>query len=1011
MSEYIEVGQPLQFTDPNTPTRAGEIVENVSDIYNIPSPRLGMQVFVKSEKKSFVITSLKSKVVNGVDVPEAAVEAFEPVGVKSITWNNDTDQSNMNDFVTAGVYDIKGEHTREDDNLPILNTGGGHSFNARLTVLDSSISGSGNSDDKCITQVLSFSNRLGQGEVYIRTGKGSSLYNLTWENWSTLQRNVNVGEVGSLDDLKDNGIYSGVWKQGRINPNHLAFVCIVINDYFIGIAPRRVSQFVYGLSKSDGSVVYQSRVWDDSKGMWGNWEILNQKEIASMISAEIKKVTDGIDPNKIDSLKDIITWIEEHGDVAGILAAIEGLYDELGREIDARISVDNDTRGKGVLFGGFSNRQTTADEVFIGYKNIDQKAEGAFAIPAATTEKAGVMSAKDKEVINKLSSSLSEERPVTVGKFINLDNITVGGSLNISEISQGTYAYFKEECLSGDVFVVTTSGNNGFAAKSYAILDSNNVILALGDDNSLTNEVIIIPDGGAVLIVNSLKTGIKVNKVIDKAASVGSVKEIDNRFLKNIPFTKSNSYYSLYSAAVGSVLTESIINANGCSYAKIECSEGEEYILSTNGNTSGAKSYAILDSNNIVLALGNTTALVDETVIIPEGGKTLIVNSKTAGASIKKTLAIPSIGYDGENLVIDDLIIPLSGENSGEEYTSIVQYADNGYINLYGVTVGSNVSIKEVDATVYSYILLPVLKGDRFRVVVPSGGTSSARICCVTDKNLLCTFLVTTSSFDGEVEIIEDGYIIINAKDIDSCVVDKLGEIKECKTNIPYTKKDCYIPLTDIAIGSQYGLAQSSYTKDFCYAICRVYAGQQFSITTTGNTKHAKSYAIFDNSMKCLAFATSAQTDRCITIWQDGYLVVNSKIEGFSFINIDTISQKLNTEVFNELKSEVVDARRYTVSDYNNSANFDEAYIGDTKTCALYLEYNRNIPTKGAVISRDISGKRMSAEHTLEEAQAFVVPYLFYNQQKVGTIVLYDETTGNPFIFDKNGNKKFLSYE
>ena len=79
MSEYIEVGQPLQFTDPNTPTRVGEIVENVGDIYNIPSPRVGMRVFVKSEKKSYVISSLKSKVVNGLSVPNAQVEAFRCV--------------------------------------------------------------------------------------------------------------------------------------------------------------------------------------------------------------------------------------------------------------------------------------------------------------------------------------------------------------------------------------------------------------------------------------------------------------------------------------------------------------------------------------------------------------------------------------------------------------------------------------------------------------------------------------------------------------------------------------------------------------------------------------------------------------------------------------------------------------------------------------------------------------------------------------------------------------------
>lgn len=76
---------------------------------------------------------------------------FNTSKVNSITWNNDIDPSNMNDFVVAGVYDIKGERTRNNDNLPILNTGGGHSFNARLTVLDSSISGSGRDDDKSIT--------------------------------------------------------------------------------------------------------------------------------------------------------------------------------------------------------------------------------------------------------------------------------------------------------------------------------------------------------------------------------------------------------------------------------------------------------------------------------------------------------------------------------------------------------------------------------------------------------------------------------------------------------------------------------------------------------------------------------------------------------------------------------------------------------------------------------------------------------------------------------------------
>ena len=418
MSEYIEVGQPLQFTDPNTPTRVGEIVENVSDIYNIPSPRLGMQVFVKNEKKSFVITSLKSKTIGGVDVPEAAVEAFEPVGAKSFTWNNDTDPSNMNDFVVAGVYDIKGEHTREDDNLPILNTGGGHTFNARLTVLDSSISDSGKDDDKCITQVLSFSNRLGQGEVYIRTGKGSSLYNLTWDKWSTLQRNVNVGQVDNLDNLKDNGIYSGVWTKGSYNAYPLTFVCIVINDYFVGVAPRRISQFVYGLSKFDGSTVYQSRVWDDSKNAWSDWEILNQKKISSMISAEIKKVTDGIDPEKIDSIKDIVAWIDAHGgDVTAIYNAIQQNTVKINAEVNRAINKEQEIGNKlneevrrateaeeeinqNAIAADSLGYNTTTNNIRLEYETLNGKNTGVVTFHAATPEKAGVMSAADKVKLN-----------------------------------------------------------------------------------------------------------------------------------------------------------------------------------------------------------------------------------------------------------------------------------------------------------------------------------------------------------------------------------------------------------------------------------------------------------------------------------------------------------------------------------------------------------------------------------------------------------------------------------
>lgn len=134
---------------------------------------------------------------------------------KDYKWvNNGSNLSNLNNFTNCGIYNIFGEHTRNDDNLPIMNTGGGHTFSGRLFVYDSSLPNTGNAgNDCCITQVLTLSNRVGgDGNMYIRTASGSTKDNLTWSKWGKLQANVEVGQIHSndIDTLIDNGIYSGV---------------------------------------------------------------------------------------------------------------------------------------------------------------------------------------------------------------------------------------------------------------------------------------------------------------------------------------------------------------------------------------------------------------------------------------------------------------------------------------------------------------------------------------------------------------------------------------------------------------------------------------------------------------------------------------------------------------------------------------------------------------------------------------------------------------------------------
>lgn len=102
MSDLI-IGGPLLFSEPDCPTREGEVVDTLEDIYNIPSPRVGMRVFVKDTKKSYIVTKLKEEEINGVLVPNAKVNEFE---------DSQPDVAGMNDAIQANANAIADEVTR-----------------------------------------------------------------------------------------------------------------------------------------------------------------------------------------------------------------------------------------------------------------------------------------------------------------------------------------------------------------------------------------------------------------------------------------------------------------------------------------------------------------------------------------------------------------------------------------------------------------------------------------------------------------------------------------------------------------------------------------------------------------------------------------------------------------------------------------------------------------------------------------------------------------------------------
>lgn len=187
-----------------------------------------------------------------------------------ITWNQ---ESHIDTFTTAGIYNIVGERTNSDDGLPFANSNPGHTFHARLVVLDSSMNGT----EVCITQILMLSNRVnGDGNVYLRTGNAASKEELqsgnSWDLWGTLQQNIEVGQTTSLDDYIDKGIYSGVY---MVSPTQLeTFVLVVINNYALAASmgeERNISQFKYALN-IDGNFSYKTRTGRGEDEMdWGSW--------------------------------------------------------------------------------------------------------------------------------------------------------------------------------------------------------------------------------------------------------------------------------------------------------------------------------------------------------------------------------------------------------------------------------------------------------------------------------------------------------------------------------------------------------------------------------------------------------------------------------------------------------------------------------------------------------------------------------------------------------------------
>ena len=319
-----------------------------------------------------------------------------------VTWDAD---SNMNDFIIAGVYDIYGERTRQDDNLPILNASSGHSIAARLTVVASTLQPDNN--EICVTQFLQLSNRVGgDGATYVRTYNEN---NNGMNGWSAWQKQIGMVEtlinsdtatVGQeifsdvaqkigdgLNGMIDNGIYSGIYIDklsytGTSSLYYLSgpptfvetFVLVVINDYAASgklNLPRHITQLKYAVDAMTGQSTVKKRVGTgDDIISWGDWEdiggggsvtievsystLLNLRDTESLIPGMKYRITDYItttaQENTVSAGKpfDIIVTADTINSLNENAAACQnkddGYFDDINFSAwELKYCLDNDT--------------------------------------------------------------------------------------------------------------------------------------------------------------------------------------------------------------------------------------------------------------------------------------------------------------------------------------------------------------------------------------------------------------------------------------------------------------------------------------------------------------------------------------------------------------------------------------------------------------------------------------------------------------------------------------------
>lgn len=230
-----------------------------------------------------------------------------------IPWDS---TAHLNSLTQSGQYYISGQSNGLNGGLPILNSDPGHTFDAVLRVLDSSLTKDTDQKQLCITQILSLSNRMGgDGHIFVRTIQTLEKDNLTrtdiesptcdkWGTWEKLQgifeKNI-VEQPVHLNTYTTNGMYSGVF----VNPDTVSglhinqfdtFLLITVNGYSAAGAAQiaglnkapQLTQLLYITPIETGwaNLYIRTATWNGSQWRFGNFYRMATSEDINIIRTE-----------------------------------------------------------------------------------------------------------------------------------------------------------------------------------------------------------------------------------------------------------------------------------------------------------------------------------------------------------------------------------------------------------------------------------------------------------------------------------------------------------------------------------------------------------------------------------------------------------------------------------------------------------------------------------------------------------------------------------------------------